>query len=144
MTEEIFDNRNEKQMVITLLEIAESNLLLSIVGLKNDEVTKQIAPTINHIQWIFGHVTSHMDMVFCESCLDAKILDEKSTKYFAYGVTKDQVAEKPPLSFGELVEAYLKISKQAFEYLNQLPEEKFNYAPETIKGKEIKESVKNS
>ncbi|HUT79593.1 MAG TPA: DinB family protein [Candidatus Bathyarchaeia archaeon] len=144
MTEKIIDNRNEKQMAIDLLDIAEKNLLLSIVGLKNEEVTKQIAPNINHILWIVGHLASHVDMVYCDSCMDNRIMNEDMTKYFAYGVSKEQVTEKPPVSFGELIEIYLKISKKVFEYLDQLPEEKYMYVPETSEGKEIKESIKNT
>ncbi len=135
------DMRSLKEETIDLLKIAESNLLMSIVGLKPDEIYKQITPETNHICWIFGHCASHMDFIFGELCQGKRLLSDEEQEHYAYDASKEIVIGEPPKSFGQLVETYLRISEDTFEYLKKLPEEKLRENPEIDAGKEIKESL---
>ena len=140
MTDTENDERNEKELSIELLEIAECNLLLSIIGLEKEQVLKQIDEEVNPIGWIFGHCASHMDYIFGELCIGKRLLTEEESKYYAYGVSKDKVKEGLPTSFKDLIESYLKIREDAFNYLKKLPEEKYREVPEADTEKQAKES----
>ena len=45
-----------KSLVIEFLEIAEANLLNSLLKLRPEDVYKQAHPEFNSIAWIFGHL----------------------------------------------------------------------------------------
>jgi len=141
MAETNNDRRTIKELSITLLEIADCNLLLSTIGLEKEQVLKQIDEEVNPIGWIFGHCASHMDYIFGELCQGKHSLTEEESKCYAYGVSKDKVNEGLPTSFKDLIEKYLKIREKAFDYLKKLPEEKFREVPEADAGKQAKESV---
>ncbi len=141
MTETSSDKRNVKELSITLLEIADCNLLLSTIGLEKEQVLKQIGKEVNHIAWIVGHCASHMDIIFGELCQGKRQLTEEESIIYAYGVSKDKINKGLPTSFKDLVESYLKIREEAFDYLNKLPEEKYREVPEADAGKQVKESI---
>ncbi|MCE7745650.1 MAG: DinB family protein [Candidatus Heimdallarchaeota archaeon] len=141
MTDTINDKRNIKELSITLLEIADCNLLLSTINLENEQVLKQIKDDVNPIGWIFGHCASHMDFICGELCQGYRKLSEKEGACYSFGVSKEEIEEGLPTSFKELIESYLEIRKDAFDYLNKLPEEKFRQVPEADAGKKSKESL---
>lgn len=141
MADTINDKRNIKELSITLLEIADCNLLLSTIGLEKEQVLKQIGEEVNHITWIFGHCASHMDYIFGELSQGKRLLTDEENEAYAYGVSKDKINEGLPNTFKDLIVRYLKIRKEAFDYLNKLPEEKFRKVPEADAGKKSKESL---
>ncbi len=141
MADTSVDKRDIKELSITLLEIADCNLLLSTIGLEEEQVLKQIGEEVNHITWIFGHCASHMDYIFGELCQGKRLLIEEENDAYAYGVSKEKINEGLPNTFKDLIEKYLKIRKEAFDYLNKLPEEKYREVPEADAGKQAKESV---
>lgn len=51
-----------KENAITAMEIAESNFLMVLKGIKPSDITKQVHPEVNIIAWIIGHLVSHMDV----------------------------------------------------------------------------------
>ncbi|NPE07783.1 MAG: DinB family protein [Asgard group archaeon] len=141
MAETNNDKRNIKELSIILLEIADLNFLLSTIGLEKEQVLKQIVKEVNHITWIFGHCASHMDYIFGGLCQGKRLLTEEESEAYAYGVSKDKINEGLPNTFKDLIERYLKIRKETFDYLNKLPEEKYREVPEADAGKQTKESV---
>ncbi|NHJ32448.1 MAG: DinB family protein [Asgard group archaeon] len=144
MADTINDKRNVKELSITLLEIADCNLLLSIINLEKEQVMKQIGDEVNPIAWIFGHCASHMDFICGELCQGYRRLSEKEGACYSFGVSKEEINEGLPTSFMELVESYLLIRKDAFDYLYKLPEEKFRQVPEADAGKKSNESLMQS
>ncbi len=144
MAEEIIDNRGMKEYAMDLLEIADCNLLLSIINLEKEQVMKQIKKDVNPIAWIFGHCASHMDFICGELCQGYRKLSEKEGACYSFGVSKEAIEEGLPTSFKELVESYLLIRKDAFDYLYKLPEEKFRHVPEADAGKNTNESILQS
>jgi len=141
LSKDVSNIRNIKDLSINLLEIAECNLLLSIKDLKPEEIFKQLLPDINPINWIFGHCMSHLDYVFNELCQGKKMITEEIHNHYAFGVSKEIAKSTPPISFKKLVDLYLQISKNTFDYLKKLPEEKFRAAPEASIKSEIKETL---
>lgn len=141
MTDTFVDKRNIKELSISLLEIADCNLLLSIINLEKEQVMKQIGEDVNYIAWIFGHCASHMDFICGELCQGYRKLSEEEGACYSFGVSKEELKEGLPTTFKELVESYLEIRKDAFDYLNKLPEEKFRLVPEADAGKKTKESL---
>jgi len=134
------DERNEKELSIELLEIAECNFLLSIIGLKSDQITQLIGHDVNHIGWIFGHCVSQMNY-YVELCQGNQIMSKKEITHYAYAAAKDEAKKELPTSFKELVEKYLKISGNFFSHLRGLPQEKFRQVPIVDAGKQTKESI---
>jgi hypothetical protein len=141
MTEIKNDERNVKELLIDLLEIADCNLLLSLINLEKDQVMKQIGKDVNYIGWIFGHLASHMDFIVGGLCQGKRFMSDKECTIYAYAAPKELVNKGLPTSFKDLVESYLKIRKNAFDYLNQLPEEKYQQLPEVNAGKESDETL---
>lgn len=135
------DKRNLKKTKIDLLRIAESNLLASIYGIKPEELLKQITPETNHICWIFGHCASQLDFIFAGLCQGKQFFSDEEREYYSYGVSKEKAKNPPPKSFMQVVNRYLEISEDAFNYLNKLPEEKFRETLEKDTGKNTKESL---
>lgn len=134
------DERNEKELSIELLEIAECNFLLSIIGLKPEQITQLIGNDVNHIGWIFGHCVSQMDF-YNELCQGTRRMSKKEMTHFAYGAAKDEAKKKLPTSFKEIVETYLKISENFFSHLRDLPQKKFRQVPIVDAGEQTKESI---
>ena len=110
------DHRNIKELSIDALEIAECNLLMSIKGIRPEDVNKQIFPDINPIAWIFGHCADHMDSVFGVWCQGERILNEDYHTLFSYGAAKGTIKEELPIPFGKIVSNYLRISDKCFNF----------------------------
>ncbi len=111
-----------KETTIELLEIAETNLLISFYGLEPDQITKQSKPEVNPIDWIYGHCISHMDFIYGELCQGSRLLPSEVGKLVSYGASKETIAKGLPISFKELVEYGLKITERTYKYLQNLPE----------------------
>ena len=118
-----------KEFAIETFDIAEWNVIRSIMRLKTADFEYQITPKINPIRWILGHLTWHMDYIFNYLCQGEYRLKQEIQEYFATGT---EVLEKRdfPLSIKDLINAFLEVSKTSFEYLYSLPDEKFNELPE--------------
>ncbi len=107
-----------KDIIIYSLEVAECNLLYSFKGLLPDQVYKQVNPDFNQIAWIFGHCAVHFHWVIDLVYQKKRTYSEEVCHYYRYGTTKDEILDKgAPLTFYDLVEKYLEISKSSFEYL---------------------------
>lgn len=125
---------NLKNYAIETFEIAEWNVLKAIFRLKPKDLEKQITPNLNPIRWVIGHLTIHMDTIFNHLCLGERKLDQDFRAYFTLG--PDRANKRNfPLSYKELIDTFLAFSKTSFEYLYQLPEEKFTELPEHNTGK---------
>ncbi len=121
-------NKNEmdlKELSISTLEIAQINFLMSFKGINPESISKRIHIEINPISWIIGHCISHMDW-YLSLFTGERIYSEKQQKYLAYGASKEDITEKLPFSFREILDKYLLISKSFFEYLKGFQEEKFH------------------
>ena len=115
-----------KSIAIDLLEIAEVNLLNSILMIRPEDVHKQVLPEFNTITWILGHCFSHFHMVLCDTCQGKEMLSEGTTHHFRYGTTKEEIAETgTPMTFTQLIDDYLRISSDGFSYLQTLDGEDF-------------------
>ncbi|MFQ5820835.1 MAG: DinB family protein [Candidatus Heimdallarchaeota archaeon] len=129
MSVEMTDMRNIKDLSIDSLEIAECNLLLSIKGIQPEDVNKQLFPEINAISWIIGHCADQLDSFFGLWCQGKRILTEQQHDLFRYGASKETVKEALPLSFGEIINNYLRISDACFSFLKGLSEDEFRNVP---------------
>jgi len=119
-------NSSTKTIAIDILEIAETNLLNSLLKIRPDDVNKQVLPEFNTIAWIFGHCASHFHMVLFSTCQGKEIFSEELTHYFRYGTTKEEIAKTTgQITFSELVDEYLGISVLGFAYLRSLNDEDF-------------------
>ncbi|MFQ6124548.1 MAG: DinB family protein [Candidatus Heimdallarchaeota archaeon] len=123
------DKRNIKDLSIDSLEIAECNLLMSIKGVTPENVNKQISPEINPIAWVIGHCADQMDSFFGLWCQGKRMLIEKQHALFRFGASKETIKEALPLSFGEIVHNYLRISDSSFSFLKGLSEGEFSKVP---------------
>lgn len=124
---EYFMTQGPKMIAIETLEIAELNLLQSILEIRPEDILKQILPEINNIMWILGHCFAHFDMVLCGRCQEKELFSESVAHYFRYGTTKKEIIETgPPLSFANLIDEYLKISESGFAYLHSLEDQDFD------------------
>ena len=54
---------NSGPQLSEILEIAQLNLALPLLGLRPDEVNRQVTEAINPISWIVGHCAAHQDRV---------------------------------------------------------------------------------
>ncbi|MHA2226368.1 MAG: DinB family protein [Candidatus Hodarchaeales archaeon] len=123
-----------KTFAIETFEIAEWNVLKAIFRLKPRDFEIQITPNLNPIRWVIGHLTIHMDSIFNHLCLGERKLDQDFRDYFTMGPDRANQREFP-MSYMELIDKFLEFSKISFEYLNNLPEEKFTEVPEHNTGK---------
>ena len=127
---------NLKTYAIETFEIAEWNVLKAIFRLKPKDFEKQITKNLNPIRWVIGHLTIHMDTIFNSLCLGERKIDQNFREYFKMG--PDRVKQRNfPISYRELIDTFLDFSKISFEYLNNLPEEKFTELPEHNTGKNV-------
>ncbi|MHA2054407.1 MAG: DinB family protein, partial [Candidatus Hodarchaeales archaeon] len=90
---------------------------------------KQITQNLNPIRWVIGHLTIHMDTIFNNLCLGERKLDQDFRDYFALGPDRSKQKDFP-VSYMELIDKFLEFSKISFDFLNNLPEEKFTEVPE--------------
>ncbi|MHA2173335.1 MAG: DinB family protein [Candidatus Hodarchaeales archaeon] len=122
-----------KTFAIETFEIAEWNVLKAIFRLKPKDFEKQITQNLNPIRWVIGHLTIHMDTIFNNLCLGERKLDQDFRDYFALGPDRSKQKDFP-VSYMELIDKFLEFSKISFDFLNNLPEEKFTEVPEHSTG----------
>ena len=120
---------NQKTFAIETFEIAEWNVLKAIFRLKPKDLEKQITPKHNPIRWMIGHLAMHMDTIFNYLCQGERKLGQEFRDYFTSGLERE-VNRNFPVSYEELIDTFLKFSQTSFDYLYQLPEEKFEELPE--------------
>jgi len=118
---------NKKEELISALEIAEINFLMSFREVKPELVTKQIQKDTNHLAWIIGHCISHFDL-FLSMYTDERFLTEEEREYYAYGASKEKIIEYP-FSFIDLIDAHLKITQKFFNVLEGQDVKKFDEIP---------------
>ena len=130
-----------KLLAIEFLEIAEANLLNSLVKLRPEDVYKQAHPQFNTIAWIVGHCAVHFHMVLSKTCQGKSIFSDEIGHYFRYGTTKKEISESElPITFSELIDEYLQISSEGFLYLHTLGDADF----EKVIFPEINETLMHS
>ena len=119
-----------KKYAIESLEIAQWNVLKAIFRLKPEDFEEQIKPIFNPINWILGHLTIQMDYYFNYLCQGKRIVTEVFLQYYHPPRVDVEEITNFPLSIKELIDTFLEVSESSFNYLNNLPEEKFNKLPE--------------
>ncbi|MFW9919441.1 MAG: DinB family protein [Candidatus Thorarchaeota archaeon] len=120
---------NVAQIGIASVEIAECNLLHSLMGLSSDQIYASASPMLNSIGWIFGHCAVHYHWVVNLTCQNTRFYSEELCEYFRYGTTKDEISRiHPPLSFRNLLDTYLNMSDCNKEYLRGLEPSEFYQA----------------
>ncbi|MCE7745428.1 MAG: DinB family protein [Candidatus Heimdallarchaeota archaeon] len=119
-----------KKYAIESLEIAQWNVLKAIFLLKPEDFEEQIKPNFNPINWILGHLTIQMDYYFNYLCQGKRIVTEAFLQYYHPPRVDVEEITDFPLSIKELIDTFLEVSDSSFNYLNKLPEEKFNELPE--------------
>ncbi|MHA1965797.1 MAG: DinB family protein [Candidatus Thorarchaeota archaeon] len=115
-----------KSIAIDTLEVAETNLLRSFLGVRPEDINKQTHPEFNTVMWILGHCIAHFHIVLCSTCQETELLSEEIAHYFRFGTTKEEISKtETPLTFSRLIDEYLKISASGFSYLNSLEDKDF-------------------
>lgn len=120
---------NVKTYAIETFEIAEWNVLKAIFRLKPKDFEKKIAENLNPIQWMIGHLIIHMDYLFNGLCLGETKINQDTKDYFVMGPDRAQQRDFP-FTYMELIDTFLEFSKISFEFLNNLPEDKYFELPE--------------
>ncbi|MHA2253590.1 MAG: hypothetical protein ACXAD7_24740 [Candidatus Kariarchaeaceae archaeon] len=108
-------NLNLKSELISILEIADINLLMSIKSLQIEKWTKQIGSDINSILRIFIHCAKQMDKYLSKYTNKFHIKDSDIRKNFE--------ESSSPRFF---VEKYLLIYLDFIDNVKKTPEEDFN------------------
>ncbi|MHA1532129.1 MAG: DinB family protein [Candidatus Heimdallarchaeota archaeon] len=119
-----------KKYAIESLEIAQWNVLKAIFRLQPEDFEEEIKPNFNPINWILGHLTIQMDYYFNYLCQGKRIVTEAFLQYYHPSRVDVEEITDFPLSIKELIDTFLEVSESSFNYLNKLPEEKFNELPE--------------
>lgn len=121
---------SQKEFAIDIMDIAQWNVLRAIMRLKPEHLEYQITPKSNPIRWILGHLMNQMDSKFNLLCKGKRTLTPEIIDYFKTGTEDVNERQEFPLSYMELIESFLEVSNLMFNYLNNLPEEKFLELPE--------------
>jgi hypothetical protein len=112
--------KNIKSTTINLLATSECNLLMSLKGVRADNIYRQVQSELNHIGWIFGHCAVHLDWVLSFMTEDPRFFSEEVCHYYRYGTTKSEILDGgPPISFSELMNGYLRASESLFNILSE-------------------------
>lgn len=109
---------NQKNQLISLLEIADINFLMSVKNVSPNHVSLQINDNINSIAQIFGHCARQMDNYLSRFSGSLKIVPEKKKIH--------ELLETGDCSFGKFVEVYLEIYDEFISYIKNVPYDKFN------------------
>lgn len=118
----------QKDYAIDTLELAQWNVLRAIMRLKPKDFQYQITPNLNPIRWILGHLIWQMDYIFNRICRGTSQLTKQEMEHFTSGA--EGVSEREfPYSLKHLFDTFLAISKSTFQYLRDLPDEKFDEVP---------------
>lgn len=102
-----------KSELLNIFDIADINLLMSIKGLTVEQVSTQVFPNTNSILFIFLHCARQLDRYLSKFGVDLVIPGKSVNEVLDKGFT-----------FGQVVEAYLKISGDFRERVKQLDDEK--------------------
>jgi len=124
------DNRTLKEYAIDTYEIVIRNFMISLYDLEPQNIIKQISEDTNHIFWILGHCTSHVDIVLGQQCQGKSVLSKEQHKHFGYGIAKELAHQKPEISYLDFIEHFITITDNALEFLKNLPEEKYRELPQ--------------
>lgn len=119
-----------KKYAIESLEIAQWNVLKAIFRLQPEDFEEEIKPNFNPINWILGHLTIQMDYNFNYLCQGKRIVTEAFLQYYHPPRVEIEEITDFPLSIKELIDTFLEVSESSFNYLKNLPEEKFSELPE--------------
>ena len=119
-----------KKYAIESLEIAQWNVLKAIFRLQPEDFEEEIKPNFNPINWILGHLTIQMDYNFNYLCQGKRIVTEAFLQYYHPPRVEIEEITDFTLSIKELIDTFLEVSESSFNYLNNLPEEKFSELPE--------------
>ncbi len=119
-----------KKYAIESLEIAQWNVLKAIFRLQPEDFEEEIKPNFNPINWILGHLTIQMDYYFNYLSQGKRIVTEAFLQYYHPPRVDVEEITNFPLSIKELIDTFLEVSESSFNYLNNLPEEKFSELPE--------------
>ncbi|MHA2142548.1 MAG: hypothetical protein ACXADC_17660 [Candidatus Thorarchaeota archaeon] len=112
-----------KTAIIDLLATSECNLLMSLNGLRPEDIYMQVLPEVNHIGWIFGHCAVHLDWVLSFMKKGMRTFSEEVRHYYRYGTTKLEILDAgPPISFRDLIDRYLGVSESFSEFLTGIEE----------------------
>ena len=119
-----------KKYAIESLEIAQWNVLKAIFRLQPEDFEEEIKPNFNPINWILGHLTIQMDYNFNYLCQGKRIVTEAFLQYYHPPRVEIEEITDFPISIKELIDTFLEVSESSFNYLKNLPEEKFSELPE--------------
>ncbi|NPD89772.1 MAG: hypothetical protein HGN29_13755 [Asgard group archaeon] len=123
-----------KDELLSFLEIAEINFLMSIKELKPELVTRKAVENVNAIAWIVGHCVLNFDR--CLSMFtNEQLLTKDESEFYIYGLKKDSVKDCG-LPFVKLIDIHLELTSKLFEIFEKLDVKKFDDIPhEQAKGK---------
>ena len=119
-----------KKFAIESLEIAQWNVLKAIFRLQPEDFEAEIKTNFNPINWILGHLMIQMDYYFNYLCQGKRIVSEAFLQFYHPPRVDHEEITDFPLSIKDLIDTFLVVSESSFNYLNNLPEEKFNELPE--------------
>ena len=105
-------------------------VLKAIFRLQPEDFEEEIKPNFNPINWILGHLTIQMDYYFNYLSQGKRIVTEAFLQYYHPPRVDVEEITNFPLSIKELIDTFLEVSESSFNYLNNLPEEKFSELPE--------------
>ena len=121
---------SQKKFAIETLEIAQWNVLKAIFRLQPEDFEAEIKTNFNPINWILGHLMIQMDYYFNYLCQGKRIVSEAFLQFYHPPRVDVEEITDFPLSIKDLMDTFLKVSESSFNYLNNLPEEKFDELPE--------------
>jgi uncharacterized damage-inducible protein DinB len=122
-----------KDYAVDTFDLAQWNVLRSIMRLSPSDFEYRIAPKLNPIRWIIGHLLWQMDYIFNYICQGKREVREEIREYFHSG-SELPLGGEFPTSVQELVDLFLQIFDSSLNYLKELPEERFNELPENNHG----------
>lgn len=121
-----------KDELVSLLEIAEINFLMSLKELKPELVNRKAVENINTISWIVGHCVLNFDR-FLSIYTNKQLLTQEESEF--YGLIKDPVKDCS-VPFVRLIDYHLELTNKLFKIFEKLDVKEFDEIPhEQAKGK---------
>ncbi|MBY9002076.1 MAG: DinB family protein [Candidatus Heimdallarchaeota archaeon] len=125
---------NIKEQLISVLEIAEINFLMSLKELKPEFVNHKAVENVNTIAWIVGHCVLNFDR-FLSLYTNEQLLTKDESEFYIYGSAKESVKDYS-LLFVKLIDIHLELTDKLFKIFEKLDATKFDELPhEQAKGK---------
>ncbi|MHA1243098.1 MAG: DinB family protein [Candidatus Heimdallarchaeota archaeon] len=121
---------NLKLFAIETMEIAEWNVIRTLLRLKPEHLDYQITTNLNPIKWIIGHLANQVDFKFNYLCQGKRKATKEFSDYFKTGAKGVTEEKEFPLSKKEVIEIFLEYTSDMFDFLEKLPEDKFTELPE--------------